>query len=115
MDNRRCVIRVNTDEQKRVKRQTAYRAIQSTPEFKYFKCSAWLRDQETSEFAQAIVIPDWEDISGTNKRAWEKSATMARLHTVGFYSKYGHFCPAFRDKIDESFLRFFSLSLVLVN
>ena len=77
MDNRRCVIRVNTDEQKRVKRQTAYRAIQSTPEFKYFKCSAWLRDQETSEFAQAIVIPDWEDISGTNKRAWEKSATMA--------------------------------------
>ena len=76
MDNRRSVIHVNTDEQKRVKRQTAIRAIQSTPEFKYFKCSAWLRDQETSEFAQAIVIPDWEDISGTNKRAWEKSARM---------------------------------------
>ena len=77
MDNRRCAIHVNTDEQKRVKRQTAIRAIQSTPEFKYFKCSAWLRDQETSEFAQAIVIPDWDDIRGTNKREWEKSATVA--------------------------------------
>ena len=30
-------------------------------------------------------------------------------HTVGFYPKHGHFCPTFRDKIDESFLRFFSL------
>ena len=24
-----------------------------------------------------------------------------RVHTVGFYSKYGHFCPAFRDMIDD--------------
>ena len=32
-------------------------------------------------------------------------------HSVGFYPKYGHF----RDKIDESFLRFFSLTLVLLD
>ena len=38
-----------------------------------------------------------------------------RVHTVGFYSKYGHFCPAFRDIIDESFLRFFNLTLILLN
>ena len=26
------------------------------------------------------------------------------------YQKYGHFCPNFVDEIDESFLRFFSLT-----
>ena len=31
------------------------------------------------------------------------------------HSKYGHFCPAFRDEIDESFLRFFSLTLILLD
>ena len=36
------------------------------------------------------------------------------FHSVGFYRKYGHFCPAFHDKIDESFLRFFSLTLILL-
>ena len=36
-------------------------------------------------------------------------------HSVGVYRKHGHFCPTFRDKIDESFLRFFSLTLVLLN
>ena len=40
---------------------------------------------------------------------------MVPYHSVGFYRKYGHFCPAFRDKIDESFLRFFSLTLVLLD
>ena len=34
----------------------------------------------------------------------------AHLHTVRFYRKFGHFCQVFRDKIDESFLRFFSLT-----
>ena len=38
-----------------------------------------------------------------------KEKMYFRVHTVGFYSKYGHFCPAFRDIIDESFLRFFNL------
>ena len=51
--------------------------IQSTPDFKYFKCSAWLRVPETSEFAQDIVVPDWEDVSGT-KRAWEKAVQKWR-------------------------------------
>ena len=37
------------------------------------------------------------------------------LHTVRFHRKYGHFCPAFRDKIDKSFLRFFILTLVLLD
>ena len=37
------------------------------------------------------------------------------LHTVRFNSKYDHFCPAFRDKIDESFLKFFNQTLVLLN
>ena len=37
------------------------------------------------------------------------------IHSVGFYTKYDHFCPAFRDKIDESFLSFFSLTLILLN
>ena len=36
-------------------------------------------------------------------------------HSVGFYPKYCHFCPAFRDKIDESFLRFLNLTLVLLD
>ena len=36
-------------------------------------------------------------------------------HSGGFYPEYGHFCPAFGDKIDESFLRFFSLTLVLLD
>ena len=36
-------------------------------------------------------------------------------HSVRFYRKYGLFCPAFSDKIDESFLRFFSLTLVSLN
>ena len=35
--------------------------------------------------------------------------------SVGFYPKNCHFCPTFRDKIDESFLRFFSLTLVLLD
>ena len=33
----------------------------------------------------------------------------AQSHTVGFYQKYCHFCQTFREKIDELFLRFFSL------
>ena len=37
------------------------------------------------------------------------------LHSVRFYPKYNDFCPAFRDKIDESFLRFFSQTLVLLD
>ena len=77
MDNGRLVIHVNTDEEKRVKRKTAIEHIQSTPDFKYFKCSAWLRVPETSEFAQDIVVPDWEDVSGT-KRAWEKAVQKWR-------------------------------------
>ena len=36
-------------------------------------------------------------------------------HTVRFYPKYCHFCPTFRDKIDVSFLRFFSLILILLD
>ena len=36
-------------------------------------------------------------------------------HSVGFYPKNCHFCPTFRDKIDESFLRFFSLTLILLD
>ena len=44
-----------------------------------------------------------------------KEKMYFRVHTVGFYSKCGHFCPAFRDIIDESFLRFFNLTLVLLD
>ena len=36
-------------------------------------------------------------------------------HTVRFYPKYCHFWPTFREEIDESFLRFFSLTLVLLD
>ena len=37
----------------------------------------------------------------------QKLGTMGHLlHTVRFYRKYDHFCPVFRDEIDESFLRF---------
>ena len=36
-------------------------------------------------------------------------------HSGGFYQKYGHFWPAFHNKIDESFLKFFSLTLVLLD
>ena len=36
-------------------------------------------------------------------------------NTVGFYQKYCHFCPTFHDEIDESFLRFFSLTLLLLD
>ena len=43
------------------------------------------------------------------------STTTVSSHTVRFYPKYGHFCPTFRDKIDESFLRFFSLTLILLD
>ena len=78
MEDHRRITYVNTDEQRRVKRQTAIKAIQSKPEFKYFKCSAWLRDSETSAFAQDIVIPDWEDVSGITKRAWEKAVQKWR-------------------------------------
>ena len=72
MENRRLVTHVNTDEEKRVKRQRAILYIQTTADFKYFKCSAWLRALETSEFAQDIVVPDWQDVS-VKKRAWEQS------------------------------------------
>ena len=34
---------------------------------------------------------------------------------VGFCPIYGHFCPISRDKIDESFLGFFNLTLVLLD
>ena len=40
---------------------------------------------------------------------------MGRLHTVRFYRKSRLFGPAFRIEIDESFSRFFSLTLVLVD
>ena len=36
-------------------------------------------------------------------------------HSVGFYPKYCRFWPTFRDEIDESFLRFFSLTLILLD
>ena len=36
-------------------------------------------------------------------------------HTVGFSPKHGHFCPTFRDKIDESFWKFSNLTLVLLD
>ena len=36
-------------------------------------------------------------------------------HSGGFYQKYGHFWPAFHNKIDESFFSFFSLTLVLLD
>ena len=78
MEGHRRITYANTDEQRRVKRQTAIKAIQSKPEFKYFKCSAWLRDSETAAFAQDIVIPDWEDVSGITKRAWEKAVQKSR-------------------------------------
>ena len=39
---------------------------------------------------------------------------LMMMHSVGFCPIYGHFCPTFRDKIDESFLRFFKLTLVLL-
>ena len=77
MENRRLSTHVNTEEQKRVKRQTAIKAIQKTPEFKYFKCSAWLRAPETSVFAQDVVVPDWENMSVT-KRTWESAIQIWR-------------------------------------
>ena len=36
-------------------------------------------------------------------------------HSVGFYRKYGHFGLTFHDKIDESFLKFLSLTWVLLD
>ena len=77
MESRRLVIHVNTDEEKRVKRQRAIVHIQSTPDFKYFKCSAWLRAPETSVFAQDVVAPDWENMRVT-KRTWESAIQIWR-------------------------------------
>ena len=46
----------------------------------------------------------------------QKLGTVGHLlHTVRFYRKYGHFCTTFRYKFDESFLRCFSLTLVLLD
>ena len=44
-----------------------------------------------------------------------KQRELWMVHSVGFYPKYSHFCPTFRDEIVESFLRFFSLTLVLLD
>ena len=44
-----------------------------------------------------------------------KQRELWMVHSVGFYHKYSHFCPTFRDEIDESFLRFFSLTLILLD
>ena len=41
--------------------------------------------------------------------------TSKLLHSVKNHQKYCHFYPTFRVEIDESFLRFFSLTLVLVD
>ena len=41
-----------------------------------------------------------------------KEKMYFRVHTV---LKIWPFCPAFRDIIDESFLRFFNLTLVLLD
>ena len=40
---------------------------------------------------------------------------MFVMHSVLLNQKNGHFCFAFRVESDESFLRFFSLTLVLVD
>ena len=72
MENGRLVKHVNTDEEKRVKRQRAISYIQSTLDYKYFICSAWLRVQGTSELVQDAVVPDWADLS-VKKRAWEQA------------------------------------------
>ena len=77
MESLRLSTHVNTEEQKRAKRQSAVKAIQKTPEFKYFKCSAWLRAPETSVFAQDVVVPDWENMSVT-KRTWESAIQIWR-------------------------------------
>ena len=52
-----------------------------------------------------------------NVITWQRWGIQLRpmSHSVGFCPKYGHFCPTFRDKIDESFLRFFSLTLILLD
>ena len=67
-----------------------------------------------------ILFSDDDDrdsivICGVHKHVTLFFRPWLMMHSVGFCPIYGHFCPISRDKIDESFLGFFNLTLVLLD